>query len=133
MQNTLTSILVGICLGVAIGMRIEVGVIGLVFIGLCLYLRCTARHVILLMLVTGLTALLLTAQTLFVNEIPGSGEHLLALAMNLSLDDYWAPYSGLMLVYLSFHVVLRTTKPLRILVERYILFVGCPFFLVVFQ
>ena len=106
MQNTLRSILVGICLGVAIGMRIEVGVIGLVFIGLCLYLRCTARHVILLMLVTGLTALLLTAQTLFVNEIPGSGEHLLALAMNLSLDDYWAPYSVLMLVYLSFHVVL---------------------------
>ena len=74
-RSDLLSVLSGICLGIAIGMRIEVGIVGLVFMGLCHYLAVPMRQWIGFVLATVFTVFLLIVQTLMANEIPGSGEH----------------------------------------------------------
>ena len=105
-RGGLLSLLSGICLGIAIGMRIEVGIVGLVFVGLCHHLAVPMRQWIGFVLATVFMVFLLIVQTVMANEIPGSGEHELALSMNLGLDAYWAPYSGMVLLILLINALL---------------------------
>ena len=94
------SLLSGLCLGIAVSMRIEVGISALMFIGLSFYLGQSLLKLGGLLSTSGLFILLCTGQTLMSNDIPGSGEHLLALGMNIGLDDFWAPYSGFGILFL---------------------------------
>ena len=91
-------------------MRIEVGIVGFVFVGLCHHLAVPKRQWIGFVLATVFTVFLLIVQTVMANEIPGSGEHGLALSMNLGLDAYWAPYSGVVLLILLINALLFETK-----------------------
>ena len=68
-RGGLLSLLSGICLGIAIGMRIEVGIVGLVFVGLCHHLAVPKRQWIGFVLATVFTVFLLIVQTVMVNEI----------------------------------------------------------------